>query len=103
MAGFPLLWYLEIIKVRARKDTQKSSIAGGLANVCVNHQLHVRDDTCSENLISLARATGLKIIRLASSKLTLNGKAYELGAVVVTLIAACLHCGINGVHCNGFH
>jgi len=26
----------------SRKDTQKSSLAGGAANVCKNHQLHVR-------------------------------------------------------------
>jgi predicted NodU family carbamoyl transferase len=26
----------------SRKDTQKSSLAGGVANVCKNHQLHVR-------------------------------------------------------------
>ena len=39
----------------SRKDTQKLSLAGGVVNVCKNHQLHVRDDTCSETLISPAR------------------------------------------------
>jgi hypothetical protein len=102
MAGFPLLWYLEIIKVRARKDTQKSSIAGGLANVCVNHQLHVRDDTCSENLITLVRVTAPKTIRLASSKLALKGKADELRPVPVAVIAG-LHQGINRVYSLSFH
>jgi len=67
--------------------------------------------TCSDifpapgicDLVSLARVTGLKIIRLASSKLAFYGKADELGPVVMTSIAACLHQVINGVHGFGFH
>jgi hypothetical protein len=54
-------------------------------------------------LVSLARVTAPKTIRLASSKLAFYGKADELGPVVVTLIAAGLHCGINGVYGLGFH
>jgi len=104
----------------SRKEPQKSSLAGGLANGCKNHQLHVRDDTCSEILISharayclaffyrvrkflvsLARVTAPKTLRLASSKLTLYSEADELRPVAVAVIA-CLHQGINGVHSLGF-
>jgi hypothetical protein len=54
-------------------------------------------------LVTLVRVTAPKTIRLASFQLTLYGNSEELGPVVVTLIAACLHCGINGVHSIGFH
>jgi len=102
-------------------------MAGGLANVCKNHQprLRVLVFTCARYLfrnsnqprartvqpfftsqkilITLARATAPKTIRLASFQLTLYGKADEFRPVPVALIAACLHQSINGVHDLGFH
>jgi len=49
------------------------------------------------------RVTAPKTIKLASFQLAFYGKADELGPVVMTSIAACLHQGINGAHGFGFH
>jgi hypothetical protein len=41
LAGLSFYGYSKSSKP-SRKDTQKSSMAGGVANVCKNHQIHVR-------------------------------------------------------------
>ena len=56
---------------------------------------HARDD-CAKIFTALLGT--IKIIRLASRQLSLDGQADELGTVAVTVVAALLHQAIDGFH-----